>query len=1083
MAQPANSHAKEVVRILLFAVFGVLAVQSAAGQHYPILPVPNSPHNIFTLMQDRESRLWAGTMDDVYMFDGERFYSLRPLGFPRETANTFAEDDEGGVWIGTQGTDAMGGSAKGGLYRYQDGHVQKLFSGDVLGIVDAGLDVMLASFATEISGGPAFGDLYLFRHEGRAWRAEKLLDRAVNHMTVDHQGTVLFPCPGGWCEIQKSVIAERLRHSMPVVPIRHQGDRLVERVLRDQFGCVWFRAEPYASYQCPGDPAPLRVPASVSGMDPSDHLEETTTGSIFMLVRLALGRPGHFYTANFRNGMPAQLGTAIVAKDGTIWMGAEDGLYRFMYPFRLAFWEFANGIDSAEYLAKLDGTIFAAGRGIATFSADRNVWTPVPGLEGQACCLLAGTDHDLLAVRQNQIQELAGGRVPVATSPLAKSLVIQLAGAPDGRIWLGNEGIFRVTRRERQLIIQAEQLPPSPPAETGIWTRAIGDMKYDAVSRTLWACYGKNLLFKNDDDGWHEISRDDGLLDQRCISIAPQIDGSVWMGYNSPSFALISNPTSGHPHIQNFNNGSEEPAADNSIRFFTTDLRGWLWRGGAGDGIYVATRRTAETGIWLRLNPQDGFTTETYGRPFLTDPDGSVWFGRPTGVGHFSPPDGFAITFPAPAVFVSGFSVGSGSPQLAGMPGELPRAVPILAHVGSLQFDRRNVLEIRYRFLPGQRSWTTTQNLTIQLGKPSWGKHMLEVQARLSTGPWSSIVAQSFTVATPVLLKWPALSGFALAGIALGTGTAQWRRRQRRLQQKLSKAFPDLAEWRLAALSPEVQQLDGAPLDGRFDVGRVLARGGFAAVAEGRDLADNGRRCAIKIFRQEVANRDWIERRFQQEVRALSQLRHPNVVRIVGSGILPQGTMYLAMEFIEGSTLRELLGLGKVPPSQVALYLEQIGSALDAIHACGICHRDLKPENLMLRASADPGAEMVLIDFSIAIVKDPDETVHGLSRAAGTISYMAPEQAIGYADPSTDIYSLAKVVIEMLTGERLSALLPDASMDLPERSRELLTGLGVPLSTQSLDLLSAALQFDPARRPKQAGQFASQIAADLSGGV
>jgi serine/threonine protein kinase len=92
---------------------------------------------------------------------------------------------------------------------------------------------------------------------------------------------------------------------------------------------------------------------------------------------------------------------------------------------------------------------------------------------------------------------------------------------------------------------------------------------------------------------------------------------------------------------------------------------------------------------------------------------------------------------------------------------------------------------------------------------------------------------------------------------------------------------------------------------------------------------------------------------------------------------------------------------------------------------------------------------------------------------------MAPEQAIGYADAATDIYSLAKVVVEMLAGERLATLLPDASMDLPERVSELLHRLYPKLSSESVDRIAAALQFDPARRPRDAAQFAEQIASDL----
>jgi serine/threonine-protein kinase len=142
----------------------------------------------------------------------------------------------------------------------------------------------------------------------------------------------------------------------------------------------------------------------------------------------------------------------------------------------------------------------------------------------------------------------------------------------------------------------------------------------------------------------------------------------------------------------------------------------------------------------------------------------------------------------------------------------------------------------------------------------------------------------------------------------------------------------------------------------------------------------------------------------------------------------------------------------------------------------------LKPENFMIRRAAAAEQDLVLIDFSIAIVKDPDKTMHGLSRAAGTIYYMAPEQSIGYAEASSDIYSLAKIVIEMLTGERLTTLLPDASMDLPERVRELLGGLRLGLTRGSIELMSLALEFDPGRRPKNAAEFARQIAGDLRSG-
>ena len=216
---------------------------------------------------------------------------------------------------------------------------------------------------------------------------------------------------------------------------------------------------------------------------------------------------------------------------------------------------------------------------------------------------------------------------------------------------------------------------------------------------------------------------------------------------------------------------------------------------------------------------------------------------------------------------------------------------------------------------------------------------------------------------------------------------------------------------------------------------------------------------------------------------ALKKVRHPNVVSIYAHGSAPSGAPYLVMEFVEGKNLRMVLEAGPLPPQRTARLLRQLASALDAIHALEICHRDVKPENVIVRDivrnGGSPEEEAVLIDFSIAIVKDANETLHGLSRAAGSFDYMAPEQAVGYAEPSSDIYSLAKLLLEMLTGRQLKDLLPDAALDLPERVRGLARGLEVRLSDESIEMLATALEFDPARRPRAAGSFAGPLVRDL----
>jgi tRNA A-37 threonylcarbamoyl transferase component Bud32 len=402
-----------------------------------------------------------------------------------------------------------------------------------------------------------------------------------------------------------------------------------------------------------------------------------------------------------------------------------------------------------------------------------------------------------------------------------------------------------------------------------------------------------------------------------------------------------------------------------------------------------------------------------------------------------------------------------------------------VAHIGSLQFDRRNALRLRYRVLPEHTSWSESSSLDLPLGSLSSGSHTLEVQGRIFTGPWSKTVSRSFGVLRTIWLSWPLLAAYFMTGALLSAGGYLLHRRH---QAENAELLPDLSAWRLGALLPEVHELAGTLLNSRFEVGELLARGGFANVMDGYDR-EQKQRCAIKVFRGEVKEKAWIQRGFEQEVSALQKVRHANVVSIYARGTAPSGAPYLVMEFIEGENLREVLECGALSPKRTARLLRQLASALDAIHAQDICHRDVKPENVIVRNEGSPEEEAVLIDFSIAIVKDANETLHGLSRAAGSFDYMAPEQAIGYAEPSSDVYSLAKLVIEMLTGRQLKHLLPDAALDLPERVRDLLKRLDLNLSEYSINIFATALEFDPARRPHAAGIFAAPLIRDLESGV
>ncbi len=608
---------------------------------------------------------------------------------------------------------------------------------------------------------------------------------------------------------------------------------------------------------------------------------------------------------------------------------------------------------------------------------------------------------------------------------------VKLARSADGNVWLSGPGVSRVTLKNGDLSIEPEDLAGE---HTLGW-----DIEFENQTRKLWACYSGGLIVKQD-RGWRNITTADGLLQNPCESMAPLPNGDVWFGYYGlPAFALVHFDSQNRVHVRQFHEGGEIGKSDNY--FLHTDNRGWIWRG-ASDGLHVADPSEAEAGVWLHIADSDGLPPGADGpnqNAFFSDSDGTVWWGASADVVHFNPPPDFVHPSRTPDTFLSGFSLDNAAPQLAETVHQIPHGVKVVAHIGSSEFEHRNALRLRYRLLPEETAWREGRDLDLNLGTPSWGSHSLEVQTRFSTGAWTGTLRRSIVVLRPLWLSWQVLLGFAGLVLAAIAGAVAWRRKLRR---RASIAFPDLNTWRVAALSPEIQTLLGATLDSRFEVGALLARGGFATVLKGRDLAHDGRPCAIKVFRPELNGRDWLTRRFRQEVSALEQVRHPNVVEIYGHGTTPTAVPYLVMEFIDGLTLRDLLiSETPLPPARAASFLLQTARALDEIHARGICHRDLKPENLMIRATSPDDEALVLIDFSIAIVKDPDQTIHGLSRAAGTLHYMAPEQAVGYASPASDVYSLAKIALETITGRRLSELLPDASLDLPLRVREFAAGL------------------------------------------
>ncbi len=217
-----------------------------------------------------------------------------------------------------------------------------------------------------------------------------------------------------------------------------------------------------------------------------------------------------------------------------------------------------------------------------------------------------------------------------------------------------------------------------------------------------------------------------------------------------------------------------------------------------------------------------------------------------------------------------------------------------------------------------------------------------------------------------------------------------------------------------------VDGLLGQVLAGRYRVLERLGAGGMASVY----LAEHvtlGKRVAIKMLNDDLCrDRSHVDR-FLQEARAASMINHENIVDIIDFGTGPRGSVFYAMELLEGETLSALLRReGRIPWARAREIMIQIATALGAAHGKGVIHRDLKPANCFLVRRADGRPFVKVLDFGIARVNDP-QSVDGVLTVPGTIlgtaKYMAPEQACGApADARTDVYAAAVCLYELLTG-------------------------------------------------------------------
>ncbi|MDA1184058.1 MAG: serine/threonine-protein kinase [Acidobacteria bacterium] len=246
---------------------------------------------------------------------------------------------------------------------------------------------------------------------------------------------------------------------------------------------------------------------------------------------------------------------------------------------------------------------------------------------------------------------------------------------------------------------------------------------------------------------------------------------------------------------------------------------------------------------------------------------------------------------------------------------------------------------------------------------------------------------------------------------------------------------------------------------GHFEVIRQLGAGGMATVYLGRD-PDLGRQVAIKVIREEIRDREVLER-FLREARAAAALRHPNIITVYASGE-HEHQPYMAIEFVDGDSLAQIIHSRRtVALSDKISYLEQICSGLAFAHRAGIVHRDIKPANIMV----DREDVVRILDFGIARVEGSAMTQDG--SLMGSLNYMSPEQMLGRPiDHRSDIFSLGSVAYELLSykqafkGGLNDGLLHRLPHEDPPPLDEVCPGLPVALQR----VVMRALEKEPEKR-------------------
>ena len=277
-----------------------------------------------------------------------------------------------------------------------------------------------------------------------------------------------------------------------------------------------------------------------------------------------------------------------------------------------------------------------------------------------------------------------------------------------------------------------------------------------------------------------------------------------------------------------------------------------------------------------------------------------------------------------------------------------------------------------------------------------------------------------------------------------------------------------------------LEHFDSDPMIGRtlerFEISDLLGQGGMARVYQARHTFLD-QVYAIKVLHGEFSSDRALAKRFRREAQALSRIKHRNVVPIADFGVSYDGLVFMAMEFVNGPPLSEIIrNQGVFSHTRAVTLVKKIADGLAAAHECGFIHRDLKPLNIMV-VGQEPNEEPVILDFGLVGILDNANIEHSDLTAQGqffgTPAYMSPEQVSGKdVGLSSDLYSLGIIFYQLLAGSvpfvgDVKQLAYQQVHDQPERP--------ATVGDETWRVISGLLEKDPARRYQNAGQLIAAL--------